>query len=124
MKQDWQELMQLVQDKKMHITKVELENPCVSIEGKFELPPLAKLSIQDQVFISIFVVVHGSIKEMEAFFGISYPTVKARLKKISSQLKDLGLVVDGDLGEKRSVLDRLANNEISVDAAIIELEEV
>ena len=33
-----------------------------------------------------FVQVHGSIKEMERIFGISYPTVKNRLDAIAEQL--------------------------------------
>ena len=33
-----------------------------------------------------FVQVHGSIKEMERIFGISYPTVKNRLDAIAKQL--------------------------------------
>ncbi len=29
---------------------------------------------------------HGSIKQMEKYFGVSYPTIKNRLNKIGSQL--------------------------------------
>jgi len=35
----------------------------------------------------VFVRSHGSIKEMERTFGISYPTVKNRLNRISAQLE-------------------------------------
>ncbi len=59
----------------------------ISIQGEFELPPLARLRYEDQVFVSEFVRSHGSIKDMEKAFGISYPTVKNRLNRIIDQLQ-------------------------------------
>ncbi|HEY7290207.1 MAG TPA: DUF2089 family protein, partial [Vicinamibacterales bacterium] len=58
----------------------------VRIEGDFDLPPLAQLAAEDQVFVAAFVRSHGSIKEMEQTFGVSYPTIKNRLNRISAQL--------------------------------------
>lgn len=58
----------------------------VAVEGSFELPPLAQLPSEDQVFVAAFVRSHGSIKEMEKLFGVSYPTIKARLNRIGAQL--------------------------------------
>jgi hypothetical protein len=37
--------------------------------------------------VSEFVRSHGSIKDMEKAFGISYPTVKNRLNRIIDQLQ-------------------------------------
>ena len=68
------------------ITSVRLETGGVAIEGEFELPPLARLRYEDQVFVSEFVRSHGSIKDMEKAFGVSYPTVKNRLNRIADQL--------------------------------------
>jgi hypothetical protein len=39
------------------------------------------------VFVAAFVRSHGSIKEMEQVFGVSYPTVKARLNRIAAMLE-------------------------------------
>jgi hypothetical protein len=47
---------------------------------------LAQLPAEDQVFVAAFVRCHGSIKQMEKYFGVSYPTVKNRLNRIGSQL--------------------------------------
>ena len=55
--------------------------------GLFELPRLALLSAEDQVFVAAFVRSHGSIKEMEQVFGVSYPTIKARLNRIAGSLE-------------------------------------
>ena len=35
------------------------------------------------MFVTAFVRSHGSIKEMEQVFGVSYPTIKARLNRIA-----------------------------------------
>jgi len=43
----------------------------IKIEGDFDLPTLARLSAEDQVFVMAFVRCDGSIKEMERVFGIS-----------------------------------------------------
>ena len=43
--------------------------------------------MEDQIFVAAFLKSPGSIKEMEQVFGISYPTVKARLNRIAGQLE-------------------------------------
>ena len=91
----------------------------VAIEGAFELPQLGRLVGDDQVFVAAFLRSHGSIKEMEQVFGISYPTVKARLNRIAASLD----FVETDPRPSRSdVLERLGRGEISAEAAIAELE--
>ena len=55
--------------------------------GFVELPPLARLSSENQVFIMAFIQCHGSIKDMEQMFGISYPTVKNRLNRLAEELR-------------------------------------
>ena len=61
------------------VERVSLPDSAIAIEGQFEPPVLSRLPAEDQVFVMAFVQVHGSIKEMERIFGISYPTVKNRL---------------------------------------------
>jgi len=86
MAHDWHELTDLTGERRFRVTGVRLENG-VSVEGDFELPPLARLRYEDQVFVAEFVRNHGSIKDMERSFGISYPTVKNRLNRIAEQLQ-------------------------------------
>jgi len=52
------------------------------IEGRFELPPLARLPVDDQDFILQFVKASGSLKEMARLLHLSYPTVRNRLNDI------------------------------------------
>jgi len=119
MKQDWQTVTQMTQGKELLVKKVQLLENGVQIEGDFELPPLAKLAMEDQVFVAAFIKSHGSIKEMERLFGVSYPTVKARLSRIGQKLTFID--VDEVLPE-RSVIDKLTDGEISVKAALDELD--
>ena len=97
MTNDWHELTDLTGDRRFLVTEVRMDTG-ISIQGEFELPPLARLRYEDQVFVSEFVRSHGSIKDMEKAFGISYPTVKNRLNRIIDQLQ---LVEVGGLARAR-----------------------
>ena len=116
---DWSELVQLTQGRPMVVERVRLADNDIAIEGAFELPRLARLSAEDQVFVSAFVRSHGSIKEMEQVFGVSYPTIKARLNRISGALQFVETDPKPGRGE---VLERLARGEISADEAVQALE--
>ncbi|MFC0505257.1 DUF2089 domain-containing protein [Micromonospora costi] len=116
---DWQELTDLTQGRPFTVERVRLAGSGVVIEGQFEPPQLAQLSADDQVFVAAFVRSHGSIKEMERIFGVSYPTIKSRLNRIAEQLD----FVDTDPAPTGAdVVDRLRRGEISVQEALAELE--
>jgi hypothetical protein len=116
---DWQELTQLTQGAPLIVERVRLADRDIAIEGAFELPQLARLALEDQIFIAAFLKSHGSIKEMEQVFGVSYPTIKARLNRIGAALE----FVDTNPTPLRSdVLARLDRGEISAAEAIAELE--
>ena len=117
--QDWQALSELTRGRPIVVERVRLADNGVAVEGAFELPRLAQLSSEDQVFVAAFVRSHGSIKEMEQVFGVSYPTVKARLNRIAGALE----FVDLDPKPPRAeVLDRLSRGEITAEEAIAVLE--
>jgi hypothetical protein len=117
---EWQELTQLTRGRPLVVERVRIGGTEIALEGRFELPQLARLEAEDQVFIAAFVRSHGSIKEMEQIFGVSYPTIKARLNRIAQSLE----FVDTNPAPPRSeVLERLARGEITADDAIRELEE-
>lgn len=111
---DWKELTNLTQNKSVIVEKVRLTENDIAIEGPFELPALAKLTMEDQVFVMAFVGTHGSIKEMERIFGVSYPTIKGRLNKISEQLQ---LVDINPAPSKADILEKLNRGEITAQQA-------
>lgn len=101
---DWQELTDLTHGQPFVVERVRLTGSGIAIEGQFETPQLAQLSADDQVFVAAFVRSHGSIKEMERMFGVSYPTIKSRLNRIAEALD----FVDTDPAPTSSdVVDRL-----------------
>jgi hypothetical protein len=118
MSNECHELTDLTGDRAFVITSVRLEQSGVAIEGEFDLPPLARLRYEDQVFVSEFVRSHGSIKDMEKAFGVSYPTVKNRLNRIADQLSLVQVAVqEPEPVGKEDVLAMLERGEISADEA-------
>jgi hypothetical protein len=116
---DWQELTQLTQGKPIVVERVRLEGKGIAIEGQFELPQLARLPMDDQIFIIAFVRSHGSIKEMERIFGVSYPTIKSRLTRIAEGLE---FIETNPTPSKTEILERLGRGEITAEDAIREME--
>lgn len=118
MTQDWQELTKISRGGPLLVERVRLLESDIALEGSFELPPLARLTLEDQIFITAFVRSHGSIKDMEELFGISYPTVKNRLNRISQQLEFVDIDPPLPQGE---ILEQLERGELSVDEAVKKL---
>jgi hypothetical protein len=120
MPKEWQELIRLTQGAPLVVERVRLADSGIAVEGEFELPPLARLSAEDQVFIMAFVRCHGSIKELERIFGISYPTVKNRLNRLAGQLQFVETMA---FSGKEDVLAELESGEISAEEAIRRLSQ-
>lgn len=117
---EWHRLTDLTGNKEFAVSEIKLKDDGITISGEFELPPLARLPYEEQVFVGEFIRSHGSIKHMEKAFGVSYPTIKARLNRIS---KALQLVEIEAPVEKQEVLDLLEKGEISADEAIERLKQ-
>src|SRR4030043_2337189 len=110
MTKDWNELTKLTQGADITIERVRLTQSNIVIEGEFELPMLARLSAEDQVFVMAFIQCHGSIKDMEQMFGISYPTVKNRLNRLAEMLQ---LVEAHPSPAREDVLSALERGDIT-----------
>jgi len=118
---DWQDLLRIAQGSPLLIERIRIPAKGIAVEGQFTLPELARLSLEDQVFVVAFLRSHGSIKEMEQTFGVSYPTIKARLNRISGELH----FVETDPSPSRAeILARLKASEITAEEAISILESL
>ena len=117
---DWQELTRLTQGQEFLVERVRLVKSGIRLEGEFRLPPLTALSAEDQVFVAAFVRAHGSIKRMEELFGISYPTIKNRLRRLADALSFIEV---REARPSEEVLDRLEGGEINLAEALKRLEE-
>ena len=122
--QEWQSLTALTAGRSFVVERVRLTDTQIAVEGEFDLPPLARLTAEDQVFVVAFVRCHGSIKQMETFFGVSYPTIKNRLNRIGVLLpfaeidpKEPAAPSAGDL------LTRLEHGEVSVKDVLEQLRQ-
>ncbi|OBW63190.1 MAG: RNA polymerase subunit sigma-70 [Dehalococcoides mccartyi] len=123
MVKDWQELTKLTQGAPVTVERVKLVSSGIAIEGSFDLPNLARLPAEDQVFVMTFVKCHGSIKDMEKFFGISYPTVKNRLQRIGANFNFIeNFPAPPKTNEDDNVLTELEKGGISVEEALRRLQ--
>src|SRR2546422_7352907 len=86
MSKEWPVLSKLCGGSAVEILRARLVEQDVGVEAPFEFPPLARLSSEDQTFVAAFVRCHGSIKQVEQLFGVSYPTIKNRLNRIGALL--------------------------------------
>lgn len=124
---DWQELTKLIGSARIEIDRVRVVDSGIALEGPFALPPLAQLAAEDQVFVAAFVRCHGSIKQMERYFGVSYPTIKNRLNRIGSQLSFVEIEqaseTEPPAPTRGQVLDRLSRGELTVAQALEQLKQ-
>ncbi len=121
MAKEWQELTEITRGKPVTVERVRLVESDIAIEGSFVLPPLANLSAEDQIFVMAFVRCHGSIKDMEEMFGISYPTVKNRINRIADQFQFVEMVVPSP--SQDDVIAELEKGEITPDEALRRLSK-
>lgn len=122
--QGWLELTRMAGGKPFVVERVRILDNDVAIEGAFELSPLVRLSEEDQIFMAAFVKSHGSIKQMEKIFGVSYPTIKNRLNRIGDQLSFLTpeVIATREPSEEKNVLTQLEQGTITVAEALEKLK--
>jgi hypothetical protein len=87
------------------VERVRVKDTDLVVEGCFELPPLASLTAEDQIFIAAFIQAHGSIKRMEQIFGVSYPTIKNRLRALCEVLNFVD-ISEPDLFDRRIAMGK------------------
>jgi hypothetical protein len=105
-------------ERPMKLTAATCPGCNLKLEGDFEVSALGRLSEEDQVFVAAFLRHHGSIRQMERVFDVSYPTVKNRLRAIVDRL-DRAFAVPSP---NSLVLEQLSRGEITVDEALERLE--
>ena len=127
-KQEWQALTTLTAGAPFEIERVRLTGQDIAIEGRFEVPPLAQLTADDQTFVAAFVRCHGSIKQMEQFFGVSYPTIKNRLNRIGARLPFAEIDPEPEperppVTSTSELLSQLERGTLSVDEVLRQLRK-
>jgi len=108
-------------DGEVVVTEYYCPNCDITVRGKFEAGPFAALTREQVGVVGAFLASGGNIKQMEARLGMSYPTVKARLREINIAL---GLEEhETGADDKTDILKDLESGEIDVETALKKLEE-
>ncbi|MCC7206074.1 MAG: DUF2089 domain-containing protein [Anaerolineae bacterium] len=109
------------------ITRLHCRACDTSIEGQFYAGRLAQLSPRQLEFVETFLLCEGKIKAVEERLGISYPTVRSRLRDV---IMAMGYEMQADdesepplsEGDRKRVLDDLAAGRLSSEEAIAMLK--
>jgi len=89
------------------------------IKGEFQPGRFSKLSSTQTRFLETFIYCLGSLKDLGAILGISYPTVRARLDDLIAALELTTPPISGNI--RLEVLNKLKNGEITTADALAEL---
>lgn len=91
--------------------------------GQFDLSEFSALPKEEENFLRVFLAARGSVKEVGARLGISYPTVKARLELLLDAL-GLGSMRAAARQRRLEVLERLERGEIRAAEAVVQLRRL
>src|SRR6476646_8203707 len=72
----------------MAVTRMSCAQCGVAVDGAFAMTRLGSLPVEHQRFIEMFVLAGGSLKEIAEQTGVSYPTVRSRLDKVITVLRE------------------------------------
>jgi hypothetical protein len=108
--------------KKLSVEKLKCHSCGLEIKGDFEMDDLFRLSDEQLDFVKIFIKNEGNITEVGKELGISYPTVKSKLRNV---IKAMGYSVKSskDYVSKDLILQKVENGEITVEEAAKILKE-
>ncbi len=104
------------------IKEVECQGCQSQIKGSFKSNRFHMFNPDDLFFIETFLKNEGNIKLMEKDLGVSYPTVKSRLKNI---ITTLGYQTEeGGSKQRVKILNDLSEGKIDVTEAMKNLRDV
>ncbi|MBK9715468.1 MAG: DUF2089 domain-containing protein [Kouleothrix sp.] len=103
----------------LHVERLGCDECHSHIEGEFSLGWLGRLSREQLEFVELMVKNRGNINSVAGELRIAYNTARSRLDDIVAALGYATPIPDENgRTDRRSVLDRLAAKEISVEDAM------
>jgi hypothetical protein len=102
----------------LHVTRLACDDCHTSLEGEFTLGWLGRLSRDQLEFVELMVKNRGNINGVATELRIAYNTARSRLDDIVAALGYSPPPEDNNRPDRRTVLDRLAAKEISVEDAM------
>ncbi len=76
-------------DAVLGVSTLKCDHCQTTINGNYPMPVFLRLTPDEQEFVMKFLLASGSIKEMAAQEGISYPTLRNRLDDLIEKVKQL-----------------------------------
>ena len=98
------------------VTRLECPDSGIVIEGQFSLGWIGRLNREQLDFVEMLVKYRGNIQKLAVELDVAYNTARSRLDEIVTALGGTP-ESDGRI-DRRSILDRLASKEISVEDAM------
>ncbi|MBI3963256.1 MAG: DUF2089 domain-containing protein [Deinococcus sp.] len=100
---------------RLMIIRLDCRNCGTVLEGEFTPPEFSVLAPEQLDLLRLFLLTEGNTRKVQAVLGLSYPTVKKRLREL---LVTLGYERDQSAAlSRREVLERLGRGEITVEEA-------
>ena len=104
----------------MSVARLHCRSCDSALEGQFSLGRFYQLTPEQLAFIETFIRCEGKLTRLQDELGISYPTARSRLTEV---IRALGyevheapeLISDE---ERKTILQRLAEGEISSEQAV------
>jgi len=99
----------------VNVTRLTCPGCGTNLDGVFRMPGLLNLSEDELRFVTDFVMVSGSLKEMAKLRNQSYPTIRNRLNDIIERLRQ------GEADQEKrqmEILDAISTGKLSVQEAI------
>ncbi|MBT3983944.1 MAG: DUF2089 family protein [Bacteriovoracaceae bacterium] len=90
----------------------------LTMEGNFIENEFASLGQDEVHFLRVFVFCEGKIGDMERALGVSYPTVKSKLKKLKSKLQSVSESSQKKTNDTKDILKAIESGEMSVEKAV------
>ena len=85
------------------------------VEGDYALDRFMALSVEQRAFCELFIRCRGSLKDVGAAMGVSYPTARNRLDEL---IQALGFETETEADRRKRILQQLAAGQINAEQAM------
>ena len=106
----------------LKVMRVKCSKCNTVIENEFSFNKFTELSKEQLNFLEVFLMCRGNIKDVEKELKISYPTVRAKLDELISELglqrEKIKTEKEAIKNDNNEILDKLEKGEITPDEAL------
>ena len=100
----------------MIATRLECPESGIVIEGRFSLGWIGRLTREQLDFVELLVKHRGNVQRLAAEMNVAYNTARSRMDEIVTALG--GVPENNGHLDRRTILDQLADKQISVEEAM------